>query len=170
MNYTETKLVTKRIQNLQKYGFDLDAIQIITGYEENVIVKFATPTQKIKKHPKKHLTHGQKGYIRKCKDIVEAKSPGFWHRKQVTKTNVTMEVPENVIAVTAKPDLIKPVTHTIKNIKADKPISLVIGEEGRALLIDIEMLPKGIKITWQQPYIGNIIYTLTIIELVSVYI
>ena len=149
MNYRETKLVTERIQNLQKYGFDLDAIQIITGYEENVIVKFAIPTQKVKKHPKKHLTHGQKGYIRKCKDIVEAKSPGFWHRKQVTKTNVTMEVPENVIAVTAKPELIKPVTHTIKNIKADKPISLVIGEEGRALLIDIEMLPKGIKITWQ---------------------
>ena len=26
MNYTETKLATKRIQNLQKYGFDLDAM------------------------------------------------------------------------------------------------------------------------------------------------
>jgi hypothetical protein len=145
MNYTETKLATKRIQNLQKYGFDLDAIQIITGYEENVVTKFATPTHRVKKHPKKHLSHGQKGYIRKCKDIVEAKSPGFWQRKDVTKTNVTQEVMANY----AIPDLIKPVTHTIKNIKADKPISLVIGEEGRALLIDIEMLPKGIKITWQ---------------------
>jgi len=143
MNYTETKLATKRIQNLQKYGFDLDAIQIITGYAENVIVKFSTKS--VKKYAKKHLTHGQKGYIRKCKDIVEAKSPGFWQRKDVTKTNVTQEV----IANYAIPDLIKPVTHTIKNIKADKPISLVIGEEGRALLIDIEMLPKGIKITWQ---------------------
>jgi len=149
MNYTETKLATKRIQNLQKYGFDLDAIQIITGYEENVVTKFATPTHRVKKHPKKHLSHGQKGYIRKCKDIVEAKSPGFWQRKDVTKTNVTMEVPQEVMANYAIPDLIKPVTHTIKNIKADKPISLVIGEEGRALLIDIEMLPKGIKITWQ---------------------
>jgi hypothetical protein len=149
MNYTETKLATKRIQNLQKYGFDLDAIQIITGYEENVVTKFATPTHRVKKHPKKHLSHGQKGYVRKCKDIVEAKSPGFWQRKQVTTTNVTMEVPQEVMANYAIPDLIKPVTHTIKNIKADKPISLVIGEEGRALLIDIEMLPKGIKITWQ---------------------
>lgn len=145
MNYTETKLATKRIQNLQKYGFDLEAIQIITEYEENVVTKFATPTHRVKKHPKKHLSHGQKGYIRKCKDIVEAKSPGFWQRKDVTKTNVTQEVMANY----AIPDLIKPVTHTIKNIKADKPISLVIGEEGRALLIDIEMLPKGIKITWQ---------------------
>ena len=145
MNYTETKLATKRIQNLQKYGFDLDAIQIITGYEENVVTKFATPTHRVKKYPKKHLSHGQKGYVRKCKDIVEAKSPGFWQRKDVTKTNVTQEVMANY----AIPDLIKPVTHTIKNIKADKPISLVIGEEGRALLIDIEMLPKGIKITWQ---------------------
>jgi len=145
MNYTETKLATKRIQNLQKYGFDLDAIQIITGYEENVVTKFATPTHRVKKHPKKHLSHGQKGYVRKCKDIVEAKSPGFWQRKDVTKTDVTQEVMANY----AIPDLIKPVTHTIKNIKADKPISLVIGEEGRALLIDIEMLPKGIKITWQ---------------------
>ena len=149
MNNTEVKQATKRIQNLQKYGFDLEAVQIITGYEQHVVVNFATPMHKVKKHPKKHLTHGQKGYVRKCKDIVEAKSPGFWHRKQVTKTNVTMEVPENVIAVTAKPDLIKPVSHTIKNIKADKPVSLVIGEESRALLIDIEMLPKGIKITWQ---------------------
>lgn len=148
MNNTETKLITRRIQNLQKYGFDLDAIQIITGYAENVVVNFATPTHKIKKHPKKHLTHGQKGYIKKCKDIVEAKSPGFWQKKlQKTMTNV--EYPANVVAVTAKPELIKPVSHTIKNIKADKPVSLVIGEEGRALLIDIEMLPKGIKITWQ---------------------
>jgi hypothetical protein len=143
MNYTETKLATKRIQNLQKYGFDLDSIQIITGYEENVVVKFSTKS--VKKYAKKHLTHGQKGYIRKCKDIVEAKSPGFWQRKNVTTTNLTQEVMANY----AIPDLIKPVTHTIKNIKADKPISLVIGEEGRALLIDIEMLPKGIKITWQ---------------------
>lgn len=148
MNYTETKLTTERIQNLQKYGFDLDAIQIITGYEESVVTKFATPTHKVKKHPKKHLTHGQKGYVRKCRDIVEAKSPGFWQKKlQKTVTNV--EYPDNVVAVTAKADLIKPVSHTIKNIKADKPVSLVIGEEGRALLIDIEMLPKGIKITWQ---------------------
>ena len=148
MNYTETKLTTERIQNLQKYGFDLDAIQIITGYEEWVVTKFATPMHKVKKYPKKHLTHGQKGYVRKCKDIVEAKSPGFWQKKlQQTVTNV--EYPDNVVAVTAKPDLIKPVSHTIKNIKADKPVSLVIGEEGRALLIDIEMLPKGIKITWQ---------------------
>ena len=145
MNYTDTKLATERIQNLQKYGFDLDAIQIITGYEENVVTKFATPTHRVKKYPKKHLSHGQKGYVRKCKDIVEAKSPGFWQRKDVTETNVTQEVMVNY----AIPDLIKPVTHTIKNIKADKPISLVIGEEGRALLIDIEMLPKGIKITWQ---------------------
>jgi hypothetical protein len=146
MNYTETKLATKRIQNLQKYGFELDAIQIITGYEENVVVNLATPKHKLKKYPKKAwLSHGQKGYVRKCKDIVEAKSPGFWQRKDVTKTNVTQEVMANY----AIPDLIKPVTHTIKNIKADKPISLVIGEEGRALLIDIEMLPKGIKITWQ---------------------
>ena len=143
MNYTETKLATKRIQNLQKYGFDLEAIQIITGYAENVVVKFSTKS--VKKHPKKHLSHGQKGYIRKCKDIVEAKSPGFWQRKNVKTTNLTQEVMANY----AIPDLIKPVTHTIKNIKADKPISLVIGEEGRALLIDIEMLPKGIKITWQ---------------------
>jgi hypothetical protein len=149
MNYTETKLATKRIQNLQKYGFDLDAIQIITGYEENVVATYAITKHKVKKYAKKHLTHGQKGYIRKCKDIVEAKSPGFWQRKDVTTTNVTMEVPQEVIANYAMPDLIKPVTHTIKNIKADKPISLVIGEEGRALLIDIEMLPKGIKITWQ---------------------
>jgi hypothetical protein len=145
MNYTDTKLATERIQNLQKYGFDLDAIQIITGYEENVVTKFATPTHRVKKYPKKHLSHGQKGYVRKCKDIVEAKSPGFWQRKDVTKTNVTQEVMANY----AIPDLIKPVTHTIKNITTDKPISLVIGEEGRALLIDIEMLPKGIKITWQ---------------------
>jgi hypothetical protein len=143
MNYTETKLATKRIQNLQKYGFDLDAIQIITGYDKDVVVKFSTKS--VKKYAKKHLTHGQKGYIRKCKDILEAKSPGFWQRKDVTTTNVTQEVMANY----AIPDLIKPVTHTIKNIKADKPISLVIGEEGRALLIDIEMLPKGIKITWQ---------------------
>ena len=148
MNYTETKLTIERIQNLQKYGFDLDAIQIITGYEEWVVTKFATPMHKVKKHPKKHLTHGQKGYVRKCKDIVEAKSPGFWHRKS-EKTVTNVEYPDNVVAVTAKPDLIKPVSHTIKNIKADKPVSLVIGEEGRALLIDIEMLPKGIKITWQ---------------------
>jgi hypothetical protein len=148
MNYTETKLTTERIQNLQKYGFDLDAIQIITGYEESVVTKFATPIHKVKKHPKKHLTHGQKGYVRKCKDIVEAKSPGFWHRKS-EKTVTNVAYPDNVIAVTAKADLIKPVSHTIKNIKADKPVSLVIGEEGRALLIDIEMLPKGIKITWQ---------------------
>ena len=145
MNYTDTKLATERIQNLQKYGFDLDAIQIITGYEENVVTKFATPTHRVKKYPKKHLSHGQKGYVRKCKDIVEAKSPGFWQRKDVTKTDVTQEVMANY----AIPDLIKPVTHTIKNITTDKPISLVIGEEGRALLIDIEMLPKGIKITWQ---------------------
>ena len=123
MNNTEVKQATKRIQNLQKYGFDLEAVQIITGYEQHVVVNFATPMHKVKKHPKKHLTHGQKGYIRKY--------------------------PDNVVAVTAKPDLIKPVSHTIKNIKADKPVSLVIGEEGRALLIDIEMLPKGIKITWQ---------------------
>jgi hypothetical protein len=143
MNYTETKLATKRIQNLQKYGFDLEAIQIITGYDKDVVVKFSTKS--VKKYAKKHLTHGQKGYIRKCKDILEAKSPGFWQRKDVTTTNVTQEVMANY----AIPDLIKPVTHTIKNIKADKPISLVIGEEGRALLIDIEMLPKGIKITWQ---------------------
>ena len=143
MNYTETKLATKRIQNLQKYGFELEAIQIITGYDKDVVVKFSTKS--VKKYAKKHLTHGQKGYIRKCKDIVEAKSPGFWQRKDVTTTNVTQEVMANY----AIPDLIKPVTHTIKNIKADKPISLVIGEEGRALLIDIEMLPKGIKITWQ---------------------
>jgi hypothetical protein len=148
MNYTETKLTTERIQNLQKYCFDLDAIQIITGYEEWVVTKFATPIHKVKKHPKKHLTHGQKGYVRKCKDIVEAKSPGFWHRKS-EKTVTNVEYPDNVVAVTAKPDLIKPVSHTIKNIKADKPVSLVIGKEGRALLIDIEMLPKGIKITWQ---------------------
>lgn len=148
MNYTETKLTTERIQNLQKYGFDLDAIQIITGYEEWVVTKFATPMHKVKKYPKKHLSHGQKGYVRKCKDIVEAKSPGFWHRKS-EKTVTNVEYPDNVVAVTAKPDLIKPVSHTIKNIKADKPVSLVIGEEGRALLIDIEMLPKGIKITWQ---------------------
>jgi hypothetical protein len=143
MNYTETKLATKRIQNLQKYGFELEAIQIITGYDKDVVVKFSTKS--VKKYAKKHLTHGQKGYIRKCKDILEAKSPGFWQRKDVTTTNVTQEVMANY----AIPDLIKPVTHTIKNIKADKPISLVIGEEGRALLIDIEMLPKGIKITWQ---------------------
>ena len=149
MNYTETKLATKRIQNLQKYGFELEAIQIITGYEENVVVNYAITKHKVKKYPKKHLTHGQKGYIRKCKDIVEAKSPGFWQRKQVTKTNVDVEMSQEVIATTAIPELIKPVSHTIKNIKADKPISLVIGEEGRALLIDIELLPKGIKITWQ---------------------
>ena len=54
----------------------------------------------------------------------------------------------NVVAVTAKPELIKPVSHKIKNIKTDKPISLVIGEEDKALMIDIEMLPRGIKITW----------------------
>lgn len=148
MNNTEVKQATRRIQNLQKYGFELEAIQIITGYQENVVVKFATPTHKVKKYPKKHLTHGQKGYIRKCRDIVEAKSPGFWQKKlQKTVTNV--EYPANVVAVTAKPELIKPVSHKIKNIKTDKPVSLVIGEEGRALLIDIEMLPKGIKITWQ---------------------
>lgn len=148
MNNTEVKQATKRIQNLQKYGFDLEAVQIITGYEQHVVVNFATPMHKVKKHPKKHLTHGQKGYVRKCKDIVEAKSPGFWQKKlQKTVTNV--EYPDNIVAVTAKPDLIKPVSHTIKNIKADKPVSLVIGEESRALLIDIEMLPKGIKITWQ---------------------
>ena len=148
MNNTEVKQATSRIQNLQKYGFELDAIQIITGYAENVVAKFATPTHKVKKYPKKHLTHGQKGYVRKCKDIVEAKSPGFWQKKlQKTVTNV--EYPDNVVAVTAKPDLIKPISHTIKNIKADKAVSLVIGEEDRALLIDIEMLPKGIKITWQ---------------------
>lgn len=148
MNNTEVKQATRRIQNLQKYGFELEAIQIITGYQENVVVKFATPTHKVKKYPKKHLTHGQKGYVRKCRDIVEAKSPGFWQKKlQKTVTNV--EYPANVVAVTAKPELIKPVSHKIKNIKTDKPVSLVIGEEGRALLIDIEMLPKGIKITWQ---------------------
>lgn len=148
MNNTEVKQATKRIQNLQKYGFDLEAVQIITGYEQHVVVNFATPMHKVKKYPKKHLSHGQKGYVRKCKDIVEAKSPGFWQKKlQKTVTNV--KYPDNVVAVTAKPDLIKPVSHTIKNIKADKPVSLVIGEEGRALLIDIEMLPKGIKITWQ---------------------
>jgi len=148
MNNTEVKQATSRIQNLQKYGFELDAIQIITGYAENVVAKFATPIHKVKKYPKKHLKHGQKGYIRKCKDIVEAKSPGFWQKKlQKTVTNV--EYPDKVVAVTAKPDLIKPISHTIKNIKADKPVSLVIGEEGRALMIDIEMLPKGIKITWQ---------------------
>lgn len=148
MNNTEVKQATRRIQNLQKYGFELEAIQIITGYQENVVVKFATPTHKVKKYPKKHLTQGQKGYVRKCRDIVEAKSPGFWQKKlQKTVTNV--EYPANVVAVTAKPELIKPVSHKIKNIKADKPVSLVIGEEGRALLIDIEMLPKGIKITWQ---------------------
>jgi len=149
MNNTQTKLITRRIQNLQKYGFELDAIQIITGYPETIVATYAITKHKVKKYPKKHLTHGQKGYIRKCKDIVESKSPGFWQRKNVTKTKVTMEVPEKVVAVTAVPDLIKPVSHTIKNIKADKPVSLVIGEEGRALLIDIEMLPKGIKITWQ---------------------
>ena len=148
MNNTEVKQATKRIQNLQKYGFELEAIQIITGYEENVVVKFATPTHKVKKYPKKHLTHGQKGYVRKCRDIVEAKSPGFWQKKlQKTVTNV--EYPTNVVAVTAKPELIKPVSHKIKNIKTDKPVSLVIGEEHKALMIDIEMLPKGIKITWQ---------------------
>jgi hypothetical protein len=145
MNNTETKLISKRIQNLQKYGFELDAIQIITGYDKNVVVKLATKS--VKKYAKKHLTHGQKGYMRKCKDIVEAKSPGFWHkRKTITSTDV--EVLDKVIAVTAKPELIKPVTHKIKNIKANKPISLVIGEESNALLIDIEMLPRGIKITW----------------------
>jgi hypothetical protein len=145
MNNTETKLISKRIHNLQKYGFELDAIQIITGYDKDVVVKFATKS--VKKYAKKHLTHGQKGYMRKCKDIVEAKSPGFWHRtKTITSTNV--EVLDKVVAVTAKPELIKPITHKIKNIKADKPISLVIGEEGNALLIDIEMLPRGIKITW----------------------
>ena len=148
MNNTEVKQATRRIQNLQKYGFELEAIQIITGYEENVVVKFATPTHKVKKYPKKHLTHGQKGYVRKCRDIVEAKSPGFWQKK-LEKTVTNVEYPANVVAVTAKPELIKPVSHKIKNIKTDKPVSLVIGEEGRALLIDIEMLPKGIKITWQ---------------------
>ncbi len=148
MNNTKVKQATRRIQNLQKYGFELEAIQIITGYQENVIANYAIPIHKVKKYPKKHLTHGQKGYVRKCRDIVEAKSPGFWQKKlQKTVTNV--EYPTNVVAVTAKPDLIKPVSHTIKNIKADKSVSLVIGEEGRALLIDIEMLPKGIKITWQ---------------------
>ena len=149
MNNTEIKLITNRIKNLQQYGFDLEAIQIITGYAENVIVNFAIPIHKVKKYPKKHLTHGQKGYIRKCKDIVETKSPGFWQKKQVTKMNVTTEPVKEVLASYAVPDLIKPISHKIKNIKADKPISLVIGEEGRALLIDIEMLPKGIKITWQ---------------------
>lgn len=145
MNNTETKLISKRIHNLQKYGFELDAIQIITGYDKEVVVKFATKS--VKKYPKKHLKHGQKGYIRKCKDIVEAKSPGFWQKKlQQTVTNV--EYPENVVAITAKPELIKPVSHKIKNIKTDKPISLVIGEEDKALMIDIEMLPRGIKITW----------------------
>jgi hypothetical protein len=145
MNNTETKLISKRIQNLQKYGFELDAIQIITGYDKEVVVKFATKS--VKKYAKKHLTHGQKGYMRKCKDIVEAKSPGFWHKAKTT-TSTNVEVLDKVVAVTAKPELIKPVTHKIKNIKADKPISLVIGEEGNALLIDIEMLPRGIKITW----------------------
>ena len=145
MNNTETKLISKRIHNLQKYGFELDAIQIITGYDKDVVVKFATKS--VKKYAKKHLTHGQKGYMRKCKDIVEAKSPGFWHRTKIT-TSTDVEVLDKVIAVTAKPELIKPVTHKIKNIKADKPISLVIGEESNALLIDIEMLPRGIKITW----------------------
>lgn len=145
MNRTETLLVTKRIQNLQKYGFELDAIQIITGYDRETVVKFATKS--VKKYPKKHLKHGQKGYIRKCKDIVEAKSPGFW-QKNKEKTITTVEFPENVVAVTAKPELIKPVSHKIKNIKTDKPISLVIGEEDKALMIDIEMLPRGIKITW----------------------
>jgi hypothetical protein len=148
MNNTEVKQATSRIHNLQKYGFELDAIQIITGYDNLVIAKFAIAPHKVKKYPKKHLKHGQKGYIRKCKDIVEEKSPGFWQKKlQKTVTNV--EYPENVVAVTAKPDLIKPISHKIKNIKTDKPVSLVIGEEDRALMIDIEMLPKGIKITWQ---------------------
>ncbi len=133
MNNTETKLISKRIQNLQKYGFELDAIQIITGYDKEVVVKFATKS--VKKYAKKHLTHGQKGYMRKCKDIVEAKSPGFWHKAKTT-TSTNVEVLDKVVAVTAKPELIKPVTHKIKNIKADKPISLVIGEEGNALLID----------------------------------
>ena len=142
MNNTEIKQAASRIQNLQKYGFELEAIQIITGYAENVVANFATPQHKVKKYPKKHLKHGQKGYIRKCKDIVEAKSPGFWQKK--VENTVT-----DVIVSTAKPDLLKPVSHKIKNIKADKPVSLVIGEEDRALMIDIEMLPKGIKITWQ---------------------
>jgi len=145
MNNTETKLITKRIQNLQKYGFELDAIQMITGYDKAIVVRLATKS--VKKYPKKHLTHGQKSYLRKCRDIVETKSPGFWHKtKNTTSTNV--EMLDKVVAVTAVPKLIKPVSHKIKNIKADKPISLVIGEEGNALLIDIEMLPRGIKITW----------------------
>lgn len=145
MNRTEVLQATKRIQNLQKYGFELDAIQIITGYDRQTIAKFATKS--VKKYPKKHLKHGQKGYIRKCKDIVEAKSPGFWQKKS-TETITNVDFPENVVAVTAKPELIKPVSHKIKNIKTDKPISLVIGEEDKALMIDIEMLPRGIKITW----------------------
>lgn len=145
MNNTQIKTITRRIQNLQRYGFELEAIQVITGYEMQTVVKFATKS--VKKYPKKHLTHGQKGYLRKCKDIVETKSPGFWQRKiQQTVTNV--QYPENVVAITAKPELIKPVSHKIKNIKTDKPVSLVIGEEDKALMIDIEMLPRGIKITW----------------------
>lgn len=145
MNNTESKLISKRIHNLQKYGFELDAIQIITGYDKDVVVKFATKS--VKKYAKKHLTHGQKGYLCKCKDIVEAKSPGFLHKKKTT-TNTNVEMLDKVVAVTAIPKLVKPVSHKIKNIKADKPISLVIGEESNALLIDIEMLPRGIKITW----------------------
>lgn len=148
MYKSELQTLTERVRNLQRYGFSTAQIAKIAGCGQELAKKLKVKRSEVQFHDLKVLTGGQRSYYKKCKNILKGESPSFItsykERKMYANTEVeTVEVLNNYV----RPSL-KPTTHKIKNITTDKPVSLVIGPEDRALLIDIEMLSNGIKITW----------------------
>jgi len=148
MYKSELQTLTERVRNLQRYGFSTAQIAKIAGCELEMAKKLKVKRSAVEFYDLKTLGGGQRSYYRKCKKILSGESRSFItsykERKMNLTTNVqTVEVLNNYV----RPSL-KPVTHKIKNITTDKPVSLVIGPEDKALLIDIEMLSNGIKITW----------------------
>lgn len=141
MSYTVEKT---RITRLQSYGFNPKQIAFITGYDAQLIKKLKTKPSQVDLYDLKNLSRGQRSYYVKCKDILRGKKTNFIK----IHSERSAEKQDVILAASAITPKLKPVSHRIKNITTDKPISLVIGPEEKALLIDIEMLPNGIKITW----------------------
>ena len=146
MYKSELQTLKERVQNLQKYGFSISQIAKIAGCDEELAKNLKAKRNEFQRYDVKLLTGGQRSYYKKCKNILKGEAKSFiCNYKELRNSRAA----ENKVVINdyVKPNL-KPVSHKIKNITTDKPVSLVVGPEDKALLIDIEMLSNGIKITW----------------------
>lgn len=146
MYKSELQTLTERVRNLQRYGFSTAQIAKIAGCDEELAKSLKVKRSDVERYDVKLLTGGQRSYYKKCKNILKGEARSFiCNYKELRNSRAADK--KVVINDYVKPNL-KPVTHKIKNITTDKPVSLVVGPEDKALLIDIEMLSNGIKITW----------------------